>query len=82
MPEEEKFTSIREKAKLCDMARAEPLKSLQQIYCDLTTGEDMPEEAAELLIPDFTTCRIQMYNARREKIPQLPTTRGAVSLQG
>ena len=82
MPDEEKVTSIRVKAKLCDLARAEPLKSLQQLYCDLTTGEDMPEEAAEILIPDFTGCRTQMYNARRKKFPQLPTTREAVSLQG
>ena len=28
MPDEEKVASIRVKAKLCDMARAEPLKSL------------------------------------------------------
>ena len=80
MPDEEKVTSIRVMAKLCDMGRAEPLKSLKQIYCGLTTGEDMSIKAAEVLIPDFTGCRTQKNNARREKFPQLPTTREAVNL--
>ena len=82
IPDEEKIATIKIKSKLCDIARSNPLKSLNQIYRDYTTGDDLPTEAEDGMVPDFVGCKTQMYNARRENFPPLPKTKEEVHLEG
>ena len=46
-----------------------------------TTGNDLPTEAEDGMVPDFVGCKTQMYNARRENFPPLPKTKEEVHLE-
>ena len=64
------------------MARADPLKSLKQVYKDFITEELPPEAAEDVLLPTFTGCKSQMHRTRQEDLPKLPQSAAEVQLAG
>ena len=82
LPSEELTTKSTMKARLCEMARADPLKSLKQVNKDFIT-EELPREAAEdVLLPTFTGCKSQMHRSRQEDLPRLLQSAAEVQLAG
>ena len=80
-PDEEAVATATIKADLCTRAASQPTKQLKELYRDYIHSDAAPTEDDDFLVPQLASCRSQMYRARRQNMPQLPTTRAEITLE-
>ena len=81
-PDLESVNTSKIKSDLCERAAAAPTVPLKEVYRTYINSTDAPDRDDDFLEPQISSCRSQMYRARRRNMPPLPATRADINIQG
>ena len=80
--DQEAANAAKIKANLCEQAAQNPTVPMKEIYNQYLGSADAPPAEDDLLEPQLRSCRSQMYRAGCKNLPQLPSTRSNIVMEG